>query len=324
LYALSESSVQLFALPLFHIGGLLIAALAVAAGASTVVMADADPEQMVRLAQRHRITHLPAVPVLLKAFIDRLKMPEHRDADLADLRTVLYGASAMPAPVLRAAMARLGPVRYLGGYGMTETCATMTFLPPEEHDLVDERAVARLASVGRPSTEVQMRVVDPGTLAELPPGGTGEVLVRGSQVMLGYWRRPEETGRALLAGVWFRTGDGGYFDDDGYLYLTDRIKDMINTGGENVYPVEVEHVLLTLPGVREVAVIGVPDARWGETPRAVVVREPGAELIDGDVIRYCRGRLAGYKCPTSVTWVPELPRTPSGKVMKHLLRTRYG
>jgi acyl-CoA synthetase (AMP-forming)/AMP-acid ligase II len=160
-------------------------------------------------------------------------------------------------------------------------------------------------------------------LDELPPGKTGEVLARGPQVMLGYWRRPEETGQALLPDRWFRTGDGGYFDEDGYLYLTDRIKDMINTGGENVYPVEVEHVLLTLPGVREAAVIGVPEPRWGETPRAIVVRAPDVGLTEHDVIEHCRSRLARYKCPTSVTWADELPRTPSGKVMKHVLRAGY-
>jgi acyl-CoA synthetase (AMP-forming)/AMP-acid ligase II len=175
--------------------------------------------------------------------------------------------------------------------------------------------------VGRPGAESQVRVVDPETLEDLPAGKSGEILLRGPQTMLGYWRLPAETERALLPGGWFRTGDGGYLDEDGYLFLTDRIKDMIVSGGENIYPAEVEHTLMALTGVREVAVIGVPDERWGETPKAVIV---GADLTEERVIGFCRERLARYKCPTSVSWADELPRTPSGKVMKHVLRARYG
>jgi long-chain acyl-CoA synthetase len=160
-------------------------------------------------------------------------------------------------------------------------------------------------------------------LAERPTGEHGEVLVRGELVMKGYWNRPDDTARAMLTDGWFRTGDGGYLDADGYLFLTDRIKDMIISGGENVYPAELENVLAGLSGVREVAVIGVPHERWGETPRALIVPDPAVALTETDVLAHCRAHLAGYKCPTSVEWVEALPRTPSGKVMKHVLRERH-
>jgi acyl-CoA synthetase (AMP-forming)/AMP-acid ligase II len=320
-YALKPDSVQLFVLPLFHIGGLLIAVLAVAAGAQTVLLSDADPARMIEAGQRYRVTHMSVVPVLLNALLNLLDTPEHSGADLGALETMLYGATSMPEVILRRAIARLGEVRFMSGYGMTETAASMTFMLPADHDLSDERVSARLPSVGRPGAESQVRVVDPETLDDLPAGKSGEILLRGPQTMLGYWRLPAETERALLPGGWFRTGDGGYLDEDGYLFLTDRIKDMIVSGGENIYPAEVEHALMALPGVREVAVIGVPDPRWGETPKAVVV---GADLTEERVIGFCRERLARYKCPTSVSWADELPRTPSGKVMKHVLRARYG
>ena len=320
-YALHPNSVQLFVLPLFHIGGLLIAVLAVAAGAQTVLLADADPARMIQAAQRYRVTHMSVVPVLLNALLNLLETPEFADSDLSALETMLYGATSMPEVVLRRAIERLGEVRFMAGYGMTETAASMTFMLPADHDLSDERVSARLPSVGRPGSESQVRVVDPETLTDLPAGKAGEILLRGPQTTLGYWRLPEETARALLPGGWFRTGDGGYLDENGYLFLTDRIKDMIVSGGENIYPAEVEHALMALPGVREVAVIGVPDPHWGETPKAVIV--PDAELTEDQVIEFCQARMARYKCPTSVSWVDELPRTPSGKVMKHVLRSHY-
>jgi acyl-CoA synthetase (AMP-forming)/AMP-acid ligase II len=324
IYDLDDDSVQLLPLPLFHIGGLLLGLLSIVAGASTVVMAEAEPDAMLQLTTAHRVTHLPVVPALLAPYL------AHADrVDLSSIRTVFYGSAAMPEPLLRSAMAALPGAHFMSGFGMTETTAAVTFLSFADHQLPDDPAAAapmirRLRSVGRVAPTAQLRIVDPETLRERDIGEPGEVLVRGDLVMKGYWNLPNETAVAVLPDGWFRTGDGGYLDPDGYLFLTDRIRDMIISGGENIYPAELENVLIGLSGVVEVAVIGVPCERWGETPMALIVADPQVALSERDVIGYCRARLAGYKCPTAVVWVKSLPRTPSGKVMKHVLRARYG
>jgi acyl-CoA synthetase (AMP-forming)/AMP-acid ligase II len=324
-YDLDETSVQVLALPVFHIGGLVIALLGAVAGANTVVMAEADPEAMLAAMQREGISHLPTVPALLAPL---LALAEAKGGDLSRVQTVFYGASPMPESLLRKAMAAMN-ANFMSGFGMTETTAAVTFLTFADHRLPEDPAAAvamvrRLRSVGRPVPQISVKIVEPDTLEERPTGVSGELLVRGPHVMKGYWSRPEETRRALLADGWLRTGDGGYLDEDGYLFLTDRIKDMIISGGENIYPAELENVLTGLTGVREVAVIGVPHERWGETPKALVVRDPDTELCEHDVLEHCRANLARYKCPTSVEWVEVLPRTPSGKIMKHVLREQFG
>jgi acyl-CoA synthetase (AMP-forming)/AMP-acid ligase II len=324
-YDIDESSVQLLSLPLFHVGGLLIGLLTVVAGGKAVLMAQPDPHSMLKLTEEHRVTHVPLVPAILAPFVDAAAQG---DVDVSSLRTVYCGGSPMPESLLRAAMATLDGVRFLSGFGMTETTATVTFLTFADHKLPDDPVAAgpmirRLGSVGRASSTAQVQIVDPLTLVPKAAHEHGEILVRGEQVMTGYWNRPDDTARAMLPDGWFRTGDGGYLDQDGYLFLTDRIKDMIISGGENIYPAELENVLAGMPGVAEVTVIGVPDQRWGETPKALIVRDPDATLSEQDVVDYCRAHLPGYKCPTSVDWVDGLPRTPSGKVMKHILRDRY-
>jgi acyl-CoA synthetase (AMP-forming)/AMP-acid ligase II len=324
-YDLEDSSVQLLPLPVFHIGGLLLGLLGVVAGACTVVAAEAVPADMLALTAAHRVTHLPAVPALLAPY---LALAAADGVDLSSIRTVFYGSAPMPESLLRTAMAALPGVHFMSGFGMTETTAAVTFLSFADHDLSEDQTgaaakIQRLRSVGRVAPTARLRIVDPETLRERAQGEHGEVLVRGELVMKGYWNRPEDTSRAMLANGWFRTGDGGYLDQDGYLFLTDRIKDMIISGGENVYPAELENVIAGLPGVREVAVIGIPHERWGETPKALIVTEPSTGLTEHQVIDHCRAHLAGYKCPTSVVWVDPLPRTPSGKVMKHVLRERF-
>jgi long-chain acyl-CoA synthetase len=169
---------------------------------------------------------------------------------------------------------------------------------------------------------VELRIVDAATGEDLPQGDVGEIWVRSPQVMKGYWNMPEATAEAIVDG-WFRTGDAGYLDADGYLYIHDRVKDMIVSGGENVYPAEVENVLMACPGVADVAVIGVPHEKWGETAKAVVVRAPGSEVTEQEIIEYVRERLARFKCPTSVDWIDALPRNPSGKILKKDLRAPY-
>jgi acyl-CoA synthetase (AMP-forming)/AMP-acid ligase II len=208
------------------------------------------------------------------------------------------------------------------GYGMTETGGEVSLLGRQDHDPGGPLA-HRLRSAGRPMGHCEVRIVASETLADRSAGTVGEILVRTRQNMKGYWKLPDATAATLLAGGWLRTGDAGYLDQDGYLYLHDRVKDMIISGGENVYPAEVERVLMAHPAVADVAVVGVPSERWGETPKALVVRVPGAEVAAGELIDYARQNLARYKCPTSVEWRESLPRNPTGKLLKKELRAPY-
>jgi acyl-CoA synthetase (AMP-forming)/AMP-acid ligase II len=180
-----------------------------------------------------------------------------------------------------------------------------------------------LRACGIPTPDTEARIVDPATGEDMPAGQVGEIWVKGPTVMAGYWHLPAETEAVVRPGGWLRTGDAGYQDADGYFYVHDRVKDMIVSGGENVYPAEVENAVMSHPEVADAAVIGIPDDRWGETPMAVVVRRPGSDLTEQALRAYCRDRLAGFKCPTSVVWVDELPRNPSGKVLKKVLRAPY-
>jgi acyl-CoA synthetase (AMP-forming)/AMP-acid ligase II len=232
-YDLDESSVQLLPLPLFHVGGLLIGLLTVVAGGKTVITAQPDPSEMLKLTGEHRVTHLPLVPAVLAPYVDAAS---RANIDVSTLRTVYCGGSPMPESLLRAAMATFNGAHFLSGFGMTETTATVTFLTFADHELPADTASAapmirRLRSVGRAASTAQIRIVDPATLAPKAAGEHGEILVRGGQVMSGYWNRPDDTAHAMLPDGWFRTGDGGYLDEEGYLFLTDRIKDMIISGG---------------------------------------------------------------------------------------------
>lgn len=320
---MGEDTVQLIALPLFHIGGLVLALASVSAGSTTVVAADADAYRLLATIRQHGVTHLPTVPTLLA---DVLDAAEQEGVRLPTLRAICYGSAPMPESLLRRAISTLD-AELLSGYGMTETTATVTFLDFRDHRQAErhdapEHVRERLHSVGRAGPFAAIKIVDPETLEECPRGVHGEVLIRGPQIMKGYWNRNADNDATLLPDGWIRTGDGGYLDEDGYLFLTDRIKDMIISGGENIYPAELENVIAGMCGIDEVAVIGVPDERWGETPKVVAVRRAGSDLTSADVVAHCRARLAHYKCPTTVEWVDELPRTASGKVLKHVLRAR--
>lgn len=322
-YAMSTTSKQVFALPLFHIGGLLIALLAADAGATTILLPDGDPARIVKTIAEHRATHLLVVPALLTAVLETLNRPEHADIDLTSLEVVFYGAAPMPEILLRRALERFGGVSFMSAYGMTETAAGMTFMLPVDHDLSTPGAAGRLCAAGRAGAEAEVKIVDPETLAELERGQTGEILLRGPQTMRGYWQLAEATAEVLLPNGWYRTGDVGFLADDGYLFLTDRIKDMYISGGENVYPTEVENLLIELRAVREVAVIGVPDGRLGETGKAIIVIKPGAALTQDEVVAFCRSRMARYKCPTHIQFVDQLPRNAAGKVIKNVLREQH-
>jgi long-chain acyl-CoA synthetase len=269
------------------------------------------------LIERERVTNAVLVPTMLQLMC---AVPGAADRDFSALRSIAYGASPITTPVLRSALRTFRCSLY-GIYGLTESTGGVVQLGPWDHD-ADGPRTHLLRSAGKPLPWVELRIVD-ASGGDAGPGAVGEVWLRAPNVMRGYFERPDETAAALTADGWLRTGDGGYLDEEGYLFLTDRIKDMIVSGGENVYPIEVEEVLAQHPDVAEVAVIGVPDERWGETVKALVVPRAGAEPGADELIAFARERLAGYKLPRSVELVAELPRTPSGKVLKRELRERY-
>jgi long-chain acyl-CoA synthetase len=313
-----SASVSLTPLPMFHIGGIGWAFVGLWNGASTVLVRDFDPAAVLDTLERRAVTNAVFVPTMLQMLC---AVPGAADRDFTPLRSIAYGASPITTSVLKAAL-RTFRCSLFGIYGLTETTGAITQLEPADHDPAGPREHL-LQSVGKPYPWVDLRIVDPVSGTALHPRETGEVWVRAPNVTPGYFRRPQETGAALTSDGWLRTGDGGYVDEDGYVFLTDRIKDMIVSGGENVYPVEVEEALSRHPDVREVAVIGVSDERWGETVKALIVRRDGSAVAAEELVAFARERLAGYKLPQSVEFVESLPRTPTGKVLKRELRAQY-
>ncbi|WP_149260658.1 long-chain-fatty-acid--CoA ligase [Actinomadura sp. K4S16] len=311
------SSVLMIAMPMYHVAGNVLTVSAVYNGLTGVITREPDPTAIAQGIERHRVTHIFLVPVLLQ-FMPLI--PEVTAADMSSLRLMLYGASPISEDVLRTAMRMLPTTDFRQVYGLTEVTGAITSLPPEDHD-PDGPNAHRLRSAGLPNDNTELKIVDPATGEELPPGRVGEILCRTPQNMKGYWGMPEATAGALSEDNWFRTGDAGYLDEDGYLYIHDRVKDMIISGGENIYPAEVENVLMGHPAVSDCAVIGVPDQRWGETPKAIVVLSE--DVPDQDIIDYCRERLAHFKCPTSVERRDAIPRNPTGKILKRDLRAPY-
>jgi acyl-CoA synthetase (AMP-forming)/AMP-acid ligase II len=312
---LGESSVCAAPIPFFHIAGLGLLLAANLNGGSLLLDQVPDTLGVLRMLVDRKVTHAAVVPTVLQRL---LALPESRTADWSALSYIVYGASPVPLPVLREATEVIG-CSFLQSYGLTESTGGFTLLGPADH--VPAEALAhRLRSAGKPMAGSPVRVVDPVTLQDCPAGQRGEVLVSGSRIMKGYWRKPEQTAEVMLPGGWLRTGDGGSFDADGFLYLHDRLKDMIVSGGENVYPAEVESVMTGHAGVAEVAVVGVPSAQWGESPYAVVVRTPGGQVTEAELIGWTRERLAHFKCPVGVSFTASLARTASGKLQKQAIR----
>ncbi|MFI7407973.1 long-chain fatty acid--CoA ligase [Streptomyces sp. NPDC049627] len=296
--------------PLFHIAGLTVLTLPVLLKGGTCVLVGAfDPGETLDLVARHRITYMFGVPAMFEQVARHPRWPE---ADLSSLRMLSCGGAPVPTPLIEAYQAR--GLTFLQGYGMTEALG-VCFLD-------GEHSVSKAGSAGVPHFFADVRVLRPD-LTPVDVGENGEVVVRGPAVMSGYWGLPEETAAAFADG-WFRTGDAARVDEDGYVFIVDRIKDMIISGGENIYPAEIEDLLLAHPDIVECAVIGVPDDKWGEVPRAVVVPREGAALDPDEVLASLAGRLAKYKIPKSVVLADELPRTASGKLLKSRVRTRYG
>jgi acyl-CoA synthetase (AMP-forming)/AMP-acid ligase II len=304
--------------PLYHAAAAVMAFATVGAGGSLFVQRDFAPAEVVRALSEERIAVALLVPAMIQFCFLAVPDLERRRYDA--LRLVVYGASPIAEATLRRALAAF-QCDFLQGYGMTETTAAVTYLMPQDHRRALAGEPRLLGSAGRPLLGTEVRIVDPGD-RPLPPGRIGEIVARGPQLMRGYWNREAESAEALRGG-WMHTGDAGVLDEEGFLYIQDRVKDMIVSGGENVYPREVEDVLFEHPAVADVAVIGVPDEQWGEAVKAIVVRKPGAELGAEALLDFCKGRLGGYKRPRSVDFVDALPRNPSGKVLKKDLREKY-
>jgi long-chain acyl-CoA synthetase len=309
-----ESDVNLICMPLFHIGGSGWALVGLYRGIESVLLRDADPAVILRVIPQYGISKAFAVPALL---LFLLQNPQCRATDFSSLDLIVYGASPAPIDLVRNARKVLG-CGLAQVYGLTETTGAITYLPPEDHD---EHVPVRLKSCGKAMAGIEIRVVDSAG-KEMPTGEVGEIVTRSPQNMLGYWNQPEATRRAIR-GDWFYTGDAGYLDADGYVYIYDRVKDMIISGGENIYPAEVESALFSHPAVADVAVIGVPDDKWGEAVKAIIVRKPGAEVTPEQLIAFARARIAGYKVPRTIDFVEALPRTPTGKILKRELRKPF-
>jgi acyl-CoA synthetase (AMP-forming)/AMP-acid ligase II len=317
-WSVDESSTCLVAMPLFHIGGSGWALVGLARGGTDLLVPEIDPPALVDLIESARVTNAFLVPAVLQMLA---AVPGADRRDFSALRSIAYGASPITTAVLERSM-EVFRAPLFQVYGLTETTGAVTQLAPEDHDPGGPRRHL-MRSAGRAYPWVELKTVDPVTGRDAAPGEVGEVRIRSVQVSPGYWGKPEETARTIDADGWLHTGDAGYLDEDGYVFLTDRIKDMIVSGAENVYPIEVENVLADHPDVADVAVIGVPDEKWGETVKAVVVRREGSDVGAHALMEHARERLAGFKRPRSVDFVDTLPRNPSGKLLKRVLREPY-
>ncbi|MBN2622095.1 MAG: long-chain-fatty-acid--CoA ligase [Acidimicrobiales bacterium] len=319
-WRLTDDSVNLAMMPMFHIAGAGWAMAGLYHGCRTVVMRDIDPARILELIPACGVTNAFMVPAVIQFL---LMTPGVESTDFSSLRTIVYGASPITDHVLVKGIDTFG-CEFIQVYGLTETTGAITQLDGVDHD--PEHRPHLLRSCGRPYPWVEMRAVD-ATGEDVPVGEVGELWTRSHQNMAGYWNNPGATAEAVTSDGWFRTGDAGYIDAEGFVYLHDRVKDMIVSGGENVYPAEVENVLMKHPAVDDVAVIGVPDDRWGEAVKAIVVLAPDTAVdedgIEAELIAFARESLAGYKLPKSVDVTDVLPRNPSGKLLKRELREPY-
>ena len=308
----------LHAAPMFHLADMGIAAAQWLTGSTHSFVPAFNPEAVLQAIERDRVTHVLLVPTMIQMLVDHPAMQQGRD--LSSLKWVLYGASPIAEAVLDRAMAALPGVNFVQAYGMTELSPVATLHPAWFHT-AEGRKAGKLRSAGRASYCTEVRIVDVDD-REVPRGTVGEVVVRGPNVMLGYWNKPELSAEALRGG-WMHTGDGAYMDDDGFIFVVDRMKDMIISGGENIYSAEVENVIAQHPAVAACAVIGIPSEQWGEAVHAVVVLKPGAALTEGELVAHCKAAIAHYKCPRSVEFAAQLPLSGAGKVLKTALREPY-
>jgi len=303
----------LAAMPFFHVAGVNIALIAMANGARSAILRDAAPQLILDLIGKERIDHAFLAPALIQML---MQAPGIEAADLSSMRTLTYGASPISDDLLKRASARFR-CEFVQLYGMTETCGAGTFLSFADHDPAKGRL--RSCGVAWPGLELKIAGEDG---AEVARGEVGEVLIRSPAVMKGYWNKPDATSAAIRDG-WMRTGDAAYMDEDGYVYIHDRMNDMIRTGGESIYPAEVENALFGHPAIADAAVIGVPDDTWGEAVKALVVLKPGAPQDAAGIIAWTRERIAHFKTPKSVDFVGAIPRNITGKILRRELREPY-
>jgi long-chain acyl-CoA synthetase len=311
----ASDDIAFLGMPISHVGGTGYGLMVLFGGATQLIERDFSPSRLLEAIRSERVSKLFLVPTAVQIV---MRQPDARSVDYSRIRHVLYGASPMPLPVVREALEILdaGMVQL---YGMTETAGGVFALSPSDHDV---HGNPRMSSAGKPLPGVDVKIVaaDGSTV---PIGTVGEIMLRSDANMMGYWNMPEATRAAIDPEGWLRTGDAGYLDTDGYLFICDRLKDMICTGGENVYGAEVESVLFAHPAVADAAVIAVPDEKWGEAVKAVIVPRSGIALDSDEIIAWCKARLAAYKAPKSIDLVTQLPKTASGKVLKHELRRPY-
>jgi fatty-acyl-CoA synthase len=305
--------------PIYHAAAAICSFLTIASGGSLVIQEDFAPAPVVDALSGEGVTFALLVPAMIQACL--VMVPDVDKRDYSKLKRILYGASPIAEQTLRRAL-EVFACAFVQGYGMTETTAAVTNLRPEDHQraLRGEKPEL-LLSAGRALPGTEVRIVDEHD-QPVPNGTIGEIVARGPQLMRGYWNL-EAASREALKGGWMHTGDAGTMDGEGFLYIQDRVKDMIVSGGENVYPREIEEVLYAHPAIAEAAIIGVPDEKWGETVKAIVVLKQNASATADEIVGFCRGKLAGYKQPRSVDFVAALPRNPSGKVLKRELREPY-
>jgi len=310
----SDRDVSLVAMPSFHIGGVGYGVWGLRSGAMNIVVSEFDPGATLELIETRGISKMFLVPSAIRMVVQH---PKAQHTDFSNIKYIMYGASPIPLDLLRQAV-EVFKCGFVQLYGMTETTGAATYLPPQDHAMGGND---RMRSAGKPYPGVELKVVDEAG-KPVPLRTVGEICIKSKANMLGYWNLPDATAKTLIAG-YVHTGDAGYLDEDGYVYVHDRVKDMIVSGGENIYPAEVESALFGHPAVADVAVIGVPDDRWGEAVKAVVVLKPGQKATPDELIGFARTRIAGFKLPKTVDFIPELPRNPSGKVLKRELRKPF-
>ena len=311
-----KGEVNLVAMPAAHIGGTGWGLVGLINGVKNIVTREFNPVEVLEIVAKDRVAKMFMVPAALQFIV---RMPRAREIDYSSLTHILYGASPMPVDLLRECMEVFG-CGFVQQYGMTETTGTIVYLPPEDHD---PKGNKRMRSAGIPMPGVEIAILGADG-SRLGPDEIGEVATRSQANMKGYWQKPDATTATVDNDGWLRTGDAGYLDADGYLYIQDRIKDMICSGAENVYPAEVENAIHGHPHVAEVAVIGVPDDTWGEAVKAIVVPKPGVDPDAQSIIEFARSRIAHYKAPKSVDFLDRpLPRNASGKILRRELREPY-
>ncbi|CAM3740299.1 long-chain-fatty-acid--CoA ligase [Litorimonas haliclonae] len=311
----TSNDVGLVSMPCFHIGGTSFGLTILYAGATGVIMPTFDAGAQLDIMVKYDISKQFIVPSALQIILDD---PRVNDTDFSKLNYIQYGASPIPLELMKACIDVFG-CEFVQKYGMTETCGTCVALSPEDHTIPEN---PKMKSVGKPLNGVELRITDPEG-QDCAVGETGEIVIRSASNMSGYWKNEEATKQTFFEGGWLRSGDAGFLDDEGYLYIQDRIKDMIVSGGENIYSAEVEIALLEDPLVQQVAVIGVPDEKWGEAVMAYIVLKDNASTTSEQIIENCRSKIAKFKCPKRVEFLTALPRNASGKILKRELRATH-